>query len=91
MAGTHLAHPRYKHKASQLLTDENFDKLDSLQAFSMEHGHSVGELAIAWLLSHSWLTSVIAGATTQEQVSANIKAMSWKLTEQEFMQVEQLF
>jgi aryl-alcohol dehydrogenase-like predicted oxidoreductase len=71
-----------------VLTDTNFDKLEKLQKFAVEHGHTVGELAIAWLLSHSWLSSVIAGATNPEQVSANVAAGSWKLTAQEITQLD---
>lgn len=71
-----------------VLTDTNFDKLEKLQKFAEEHGHTVGELAIAWLLSHPWLSSVIAGATNPEQVSANVAAASWKLTEQEAAQLD---
>lgn len=71
-----------------ILTETNFDKLEKLQKFSVEHGHTVGELAIAWLLSHSWLSSVIAGATNPEQVSANVAAASWRLTAQEIAQLE---
>ena len=37
-----------------ILTDTNFDKLEKLQKFSAEHGHTIAELAIAWLLSHSY-------------------------------------
>jgi aryl-alcohol dehydrogenase-like predicted oxidoreductase len=72
------------------LDDANFDKLAKLQAFAAECGHSVGELAIAWLLSHSWLSTVIAGATKIEQVSANIAATGWKLTPEEIAQLDQL-
>jgi len=71
-----------------VLTDANFDKLEKLQKFAEEHGHTVGELAIAWLLSHPWLSSVIAGATNPEQVSANVAAASWKLTAQEAAQLD---
>jgi len=71
-----------------VLTDTNFDKLEKLQKFAVEHGHTVGELAIAWLLSHPWLSSVIAGATNPEQVSANVAAASWKLTAQETAQLD---
>jgi aryl-alcohol dehydrogenase-like predicted oxidoreductase len=66
-----------------ILTDTNFDKLEKLREFSSEHGHTIGELAISWLLSHSWLSSVIAGATNPGQVSANVAAANWRLTEEE--------
>jgi aryl-alcohol dehydrogenase-like predicted oxidoreductase len=90
-AGARLMSPVFKPMAGRLMTEANFDKLEKLQAFAIEHGHSVGELAIAWLLSHSWLSSVIAAATKPEQVSANVTATSWKLTLQEVVEVDQLF
>lgn len=85
-SGARLADPR--SRSSQVLTEANFDKLDKLQAFAAKHGHSVGELATAWLLSHSWLTSVIAGATKPEQVAANVTAAGWRLTAPEVAQLE---
>lgn len=74
--------------SSEILTEANRDKLEKLRAFATEHGHSLGELAIAWLLSHPWLSSVIAGATTPEQLSANIAAAGWRLTAQEMAQLD---
>lgn len=64
------------------------DKLKKFHAFAKERGHSIAELAIAWLLSHPWLSSVITGATTPEQVSANVANASWKLTAQEIAQLD---
>jgi aryl-alcohol dehydrogenase-like predicted oxidoreductase len=75
---------------SRILIESNFDKLEKLEAFAREHGHSVLELAIAWLLSHRWLGSVIAGATCPEQVTANAAASNWKLTIEEVAQVEKM-
>ncbi len=74
----------------EVLTDPNFDRLDRLEAFARERGHSVLELAVAWLLSHRWLGSVIAGATTPEQLSENAAGAGWKLTPEEVVQVEKL-
>lgn len=70
--------------------DTNFDKLAKLQAFTKEHGHNVGELAISWLLSHSWVSTVIAGVTKPEHVSANAAAAEWKLTTEEIAQLGEL-
>ena len=47
-------------------------------AFAAEHGHTVTELAIGWLLPQPSVTSVIAGATKPEQVAAN--TTSWTLS-----------
>jgi aryl-alcohol dehydrogenase-like predicted oxidoreductase len=68
---------------ASVLTEANFDKLERWQKFAVDNGHTVGELAISWLLSHPWLTSVISGATNPEQVSANVVAANWNLTEEE--------
>ncbi len=73
-----------------VLTEANFDKLAKLEAFAKERGHSVGEIAIPWLLSHPWLGSVIAGAMNREQLSANIAAANWKLTAEDIVQLDKI-
>ena len=70
------------------LTDDNFDKLEKLEAFAAERGHDMVELAIAWLLSRRWVGSVIAGATTPEQMAQNIAASDWKLTNEDIAVLE---
>ena len=84
--GARLAKPAPIY--SDILTDANFDKLAKLEAFAREHGHSIAELAIAWLLAHPWLSSVIAGATNVEQLSRNMVAMGWKLTAEDLAELE---
>ena len=65
--------PRY-------LSDENFTKLEKWKTVASERGHTMGELAIAWLLAHPVVCSVIAGATAPDQLSTNAKATEWSLT-----------
>ena len=72
----------------RMLNDANFDKLDKLTEFASEQGHSVAELAIAWLVSHPWVSTVIAGVTKTEQVSANVTAANWKLTTDEMAELD---
>ncbi|MFH1560231.1 MAG: aldo/keto reductase [Chloroflexota bacterium] len=66
-----------------VLSDANFDELERLQRFAEERGHTIAELAIAWLLSHPWVSAVITGASSPEQISANVAAASWKLPAEE--------
>ena len=73
-----------------VITDANWERLGKLDAFARTCGHKVGELAIAWLLSHPWLSTVIAGATRPEQLDANVAGADWKLTAEEVAQVEQI-
>jgi aryl-alcohol dehydrogenase-like predicted oxidoreductase len=62
------------------LTDDVFDKLEALERFGAEHGHSLLEVAIAGLAAMPGIASVIAGATTPEQVRANAAAGDWELS-----------
>jgi len=64
---------------SRYLTDENFTKLDRWKTFAADHDHPMSELAVAWLLAHPVVCSVIAGATAPDQLDANAKATDWEL------------
>lgn len=73
-----------------ILTESNWKKLGPLESFARERGHRVGELAIAWLLAKPWVSTVIAGATKVEQITANVNAGQWKLTPEEVTQIDAL-
>jgi len=68
----------------------NFDVLERLERFASERNHTVAELAIAWLVSHPWITTVIAGVTRPQQVSGNVAAAAWKLTDDEMKEIDRL-
>jgi len=72
------------------LTDANFDKLDKLQAFADSRGHTLHDLAFAWLLNNKQVASVIAGATSPEQVTANAATAEWKLSAEEMDELKAL-
>lgn len=69
------------------MTDANYDKVEKLESFAKEHGHTMAELAHAWLLAQPQVSSVISGATKLEQVEANVKSIEWQLTEEQYAQV----
>jgi aryl-alcohol dehydrogenase-like predicted oxidoreductase len=75
---------------SPVMTDANWERLGKLETFARDRGHKVAALAIAWLLSHPWLSTVIAGATKPEQLDANLIGAGWKLTPEEVTQIEQI-
>lgn len=77
-------------RAEGVLTDENFAIIGKLRAFAEEHGHTLLELAMSWLASKPVIASVIAGATKPEQVKSNAEAASWRLTDDEMAQVNEL-
>jgi aryl-alcohol dehydrogenase-like predicted oxidoreductase len=86
--GTRMA--AWGPRAQAALSDKNFDKVEALSDWAAERGHTVLELAFAWLLGHPVVSSVIAGATKPEQVQANAATAAWKLTPQEVEEVTKL-
>ena len=69
------------------MSERNFDRVDALTAFAEERGRSLLELAFGWLLSTPAVSSVIAGATSPEQVRANVAASTMRLDEAEMKDV----
>jgi aryl-alcohol dehydrogenase-like predicted oxidoreductase len=76
-AGTRGATP--DSYTSQYFTSQNFAKVRKLKAWAEERGHTMAELAIAWLLGQPQMASVISGATRIEQIEDNVKAAEWQL------------
>ena len=70
------------------LTEGNFKALEVLEGFASERGHSVSELAIAWLLAHPVICSVIAGVTRPEQVAENVAAAEWHLSDEDLREID---
>jgi aryl-alcohol dehydrogenase-like predicted oxidoreductase len=68
---------------AELLSDAAFDRIDALTRFADERGHTLLELAFAWLLARRPVASVIAGATTADQVRANVEGSTWRLGDEE--------
>jgi len=85
--GTRLAN---SPRAAEVLSAENLSRVEGLIAFAEGRGHTILELAVSWLLRRPEVTSVIAGATKPEQISANVRAANWVLTEAELAEVEKL-
>ena len=78
--------PRFQ----RVFNEANWNRLDKLESWAKEHSHTMGELAIAWLLAKPMVATVIAGARKSEQVDANVTAGDWQLTSEEVVEVEAL-
>ena len=85
--GTRMASGEFYQRS---LTDENFEKVDKLSNFAQDRGHTVGELALAWLLATPAVCSVIAGATSPEQVVQNVAAADWPLTSDDLKGIDDI-
>jgi aryl-alcohol dehydrogenase-like predicted oxidoreductase len=73
-----------------LRSEENLDKVEKLIAFADSRGHTLLELAFAWLLARPVVASVIAGATSAEQAESNAKAAGWQLSEEDMAEIDRI-
>ncbi|GAB4441147.1 MAG: aldo/keto reductase [Chloroflexi bacterium OHK40] len=71
----------------KFMTDATYTLIERLSAWAAERGHTLGELAHAWLLARPEVSSVISGATAVEQVMANARAVEWRLRPDELAEV----
>jgi aryl-alcohol dehydrogenase-like predicted oxidoreductase len=76
-------------QSARVLNDANFSTLAKLESFASERDHTVGELAMAWLGSQPWVSSVIAGATKPEQMEENVRALDWRLDSEELRALDE--
>jgi len=81
---------RLSKGSPRFLNDKNLAIVEELANFAASRGHSLLELAFSWLLSHPPVASVIAGATSPEQVQANVKAAGWRLTPADLAEIDKL-
>ncbi|MCA9996145.1 MAG: aldo/keto reductase [Anaerolineales bacterium] len=72
------------------MTDGNYDRVEALTAWAEERGHTMAELAHAWLLAQPTVCSVISGLTKLSHLEANAKSADWELTKDEVAEVEGL-
>ncbi len=69
---------------------KNLALVEGLKPIARASGHSVAQLAIAWTLRHSALTSAIVGARKPSQIEETVGAGDWVLSAEEVGAVEAL-
>ncbi|MAK77337.1 MAG: aldo/keto reductase [Pseudomonadota bacterium] len=77
-------------RAEEVLTDRNWTIAEKVADYAAARGHSLLEAAIGWLASQDHVPSVIAGATTAEQVAQNAAAADWRMTAEEIADINAL-
>ena len=75
---------------SRFRSERNVQIAEELGRFASGRGHSLLELAFSWLLAQPAVSSVIAGATSAEQIHANAAAAAWRLSSDELGQIDRL-
>jgi aryl-alcohol dehydrogenase-like predicted oxidoreductase len=75
---------------SHLVTEEKLDTVEALIEWGAERGISILEIAIGGLAAQPGCASVIAGATSAEQVIANAAAGEWEPAREELAELDKI-
>ncbi|MBV8888371.1 MAG: aldo/keto reductase [Alphaproteobacteria bacterium] len=76
--------------AERYLTERNWAVTERLTRFCEERGRGLLELALSWLLRRPMVAGVIAGATSPEQLEANVRAGGWALSPEDMTEIDRL-
>ena len=74
-----------------MVTDANWDQLMQYSNFARERGISEVEASFGWLAAQHPVASVIAGATSVEQVQQNARALEYQMTAQDLAVLDDIF
>lgn len=87
--GSRAADPTVGHFVERYLTKENLDRVEQLSKIALENNITRAQLALAWILHHKEITSVIIGASRPEQIEENVKAIDVALDENTMEAIEE--
>lgn len=69
-----MAHGKFLRK--DMLTPELLAELKRLNGIAQSRGETLAETALAWILSHKAVTSVLVGASSTEQLQKNLHCVN---------------
>jgi aryl-alcohol dehydrogenase-like predicted oxidoreductase len=72
------------------LSSADFDRIEALETFAAERDLTLIDVAIGGLAAQPAVASVIAGATTPEQIEQNVAAGLWNPTPQDLAALDEL-
>jgi L-glyceraldehyde 3-phosphate reductase len=76
---------------SDAITEEKRDKVHRLNAIANQRGQSLAQMAIVWTLRHSGVTSALIGASSVNQIEANVSALgNGTLSDHELTEIDRI-
>lgn len=68
----------------------NLRIVEKIKKIANKHGKTVGQLAIAWVLSNPAVTSAIVGAKRPSQIEENIGGTGWQISKEELLRIDEI-
>lgn len=79
------------HLQREQVTEEKINKIRQLNDLALQRGQTLAEMALAWLLKDSRVTSVLIGASSVAQLMDNLQALqNTQFTEDELKSIERI-
>ena len=72
------------------VSERNWRIVDELEAFAARRRRTLLELAFGWLLRDPVVASVIAGATSPEQIEQNVRAADWTPSAEDLAELDRI-
>jgi L-glyceraldehyde 3-phosphate reductase len=73
----------------QMISDETLEKVRALNEIAKRRGQTLAQLALAWTLRDPRMTSTLIGASSVEQLEANVAALDkLDFTEEELAEID---
>lgn len=69
-------------------TERNFQILDVVADIARERGTTPAVVALRWAMQKPWMTSLIIGARTMQQLESNLKALEISLSDEEMARLD---
>ena len=73
-----------------LMDDKGWTVLGKLEEYGRKRGRTILQMALAWHLSHDWMTAPIVGANTPEQLQNSLGAAGLRLTPEEMAELDKI-
>ena len=81
-------HPVVKYVQNEHDLEHFLAFQESLRSIASDCGYTVGQLAVAWALLRSEVTSAIVGARRKGQIAETAKAAEWQMNEEQSIAIE---
>jgi aryl-alcohol dehydrogenase-like predicted oxidoreductase len=78
-------------KRLELLLNANpaYDLVDAIRPLAEARGWTLAQFALSWVLSHSYISSAILGASKPEQILDSVKFADERLTQGELTEINE--
>jgi voltage-dependent potassium channel beta subunit len=88
--GTRAANPKLNTLMTDLMSEKTLAAVQNLQSLAQQADYTLPQLALAWVLRQSNISSAIIGASRPEQIKENIKASEITLSQDILQHIDEI-